>query len=96
MIRRACTILLILAAAGCGRAKTPDETVESDAPVVVHVAKAGPATVSVDVKAPGTTVAAPGAELVVTAPQQARVVELPHGEGDHVKAGELLVQFEIP
>jgi RND family efflux transporter MFP subunit len=83
-------------AAGCGRAKAPDETVESDAPVVVHAAAAAPGTVNVEVKAPGTVVAAPGAELIVTAPQQGRVVAIPHGEGDQVPAGSLLVQFEIP
>jgi hypothetical protein len=37
-------MLVAVVAAGCGRAKAPDETVESDAPVLVHVAKAGPAT----------------------------------------------------
>ena len=96
MTRSVCAMLVALVAAGCGRAKAPDETVESDAPVLVHVAKAGPATVSVEVKAPGTTVSAPGAEIVITAPMQGRVAALPHGEGDLVKAGDLLVQFEIP
>ena len=96
MTRSVCAMLVALVAAGCGRAKAPDETVESDAPVLVHVAKAGPATVSVHVKAPGTTVSAPGAEIVITAPMQGRVAALPHGEGDRVKAGDLLVQFEIP
>ena len=96
MTRSVCAMLVALVAAGCGRAKAPDETVESDAPVLVHVAKAGPATVSVEVKAPGTTVSAPGAEIVITAPMQGRVAALPHGEGDRVKAGDLLVQFEIP
>jgi RND family efflux transporter MFP subunit len=96
MTRPVCAMLIALVGAGCGRAKAPDETVESDAPVLVHVAKAGPATVSVAVKAPGTTVSAPGAEIVITAPMQGRVAALPHGEGDQVKAGDLLVQFEIP
>ena len=96
MTRSVCAMLLAVVAAGCGRAKAPDETVESDAPVLVHVAKAGPSTVSVHVKAPGTTVSAPGAEIVITAPMQGRVAALPHGEGDRVKAGDLLVQFEIP
>jgi RND family efflux transporter MFP subunit len=96
MTRFVCAALVAFLAAGCGRAKAPDETVESDAPVLVHVARAAPATVSVEIKAPGTTVAAPGAEIVITAPQQGRVVALPHGEGDRVKAGDLLVEFEIP
>ena len=83
-------------AAGCGTAKPAEESVESSAPVVVRVVKAGPARIEVRVRAAGTTVAAPGAELSITAPQQARVVEIPHGEGDRVARGELLVQFEIP
>jgi RND family efflux transporter MFP subunit len=87
---------LCAAAAGCGKADHAEETVESAAPVVVRVAKAGPAHVDLRVKATGTTVAAPGAELSVTAPQAARVVAIPHGEGDRVARGELLVQFEIP
>jgi RND family efflux transporter MFP subunit len=85
-----------LLAVGCGRGRAPEETVESEASVVVHTAKAAPATIRVEVKAPGSVVASPGAEIVVTAPQQGRVLELPHGEGDRVARGELLVAFEIP
>ena len=64
--------------------------------MVVRVVKAGPARIEVRVRASGTTVAAPGAELAITAPQPARVVEIPHGEGDRVARGDLLVRFEIP
>jgi RND family efflux transporter MFP subunit len=85
-----------LLSASCGKSAQPEESVESVAAVVVHVVKAGPARIEVRVRASGTTVAAPGAEFAVTAPQQARVVEVPHGEGDRVARGDLLVQFEIP
>jgi RND family efflux transporter MFP subunit len=87
---------MCLNASGCGKTETAEESVESTAPVLVHVVKAGPSRVEVRVHAAGTTVAAPGAELSITAPQAGRVVAIPHGEGDHVARGALLVQFEIP
>ncbi len=40
--------------------------------------------------------APPGGELLVTAPEAARIAELPRAEGDRVKPGDLLVRFEIP
>jgi len=89
-------LCLGLLSAGCGKAAQPEESVESVAAVVVRVVKAGPARIEVRVRASGTTVAAPGAELAVTAPQAARVMEIPHGEGDRVARGDLLVRFEIP
>jgi RND family efflux transporter MFP subunit len=85
-----------LLSAGCGKSAPPEESVESAAAVVVRVVKAGPARIEVRVRASGTTVAAPGAELAITAPQPARVMEIPHGEGDRVARGDLLVRFEIP
>ena len=85
-----------LLSAGCGKSAPPEESVESSAAVVVRVVKAGPARIEVRVRAAGTTVAAPGAELAITAPQPARVMEIPHGEGDRVARGGLLVRFEIP
>ena len=39
---------------------------------------------------------APGADLVVTAPEPARIAEMPKAEGDRVRRGDLLVRFEIP
>lgn len=89
---------LVLATAfvlqGCGQA-APDETVtETPVAVEVEVARTGP--VREVIAATGTVTAAPGAELVVTAPEAARIVELPKAEGDRVRAGDLLVRFEIP
>jgi RND family efflux transporter MFP subunit len=48
------------------------------------------------VSASGIVSAAPGADWVITAPEPARIVELPKAEGDRVKPGDLLVRFEIP
>ena len=48
------------------------------------------------VHATGTVTPAPGAELIVVAPEPARIAELPHAEGDRVAAGDLLVRFDIP
>ena len=38
----------------------------------------------------------PGAELIVTAPQPARIAEITKAEGDRVRRGDVLVRFEIP
>jgi len=48
------------------------------------------------IAASGVVNAAPGAELLVTAPEGARIIEMPKAEGDRVRAGDLLVRFEIP
>jgi RND family efflux transporter MFP subunit len=39
---------------------------------------------------------APGADWTINPPEAARIVEMPKAEGDRVKAGDLLVRFEIP
>jgi RND family efflux transporter MFP subunit len=44
----------------------------------------------------GTITPAPGGDLVVSAPEAARIAEMPKGEGDAVKEGDLLVRFDIP
>ena len=95
-VRLALPLAVACALAACGKGQPAEESVESAAPVVVQLAKAGPARVEIQIKASGTTVAAPGAELVVTAPQPARVLAIPHGEGDRVAPGGVLVEFDIP
>lgn len=73
----------------------PEETETATAVVVqVEAARSGP--IREVIAASGVVTAAPGAELVVTAPEAARIVELPRAEGDRVKPGDLLVRFEIP
>jgi cobalt-zinc-cadmium efflux system membrane fusion protein len=83
---------LLLAAC---HAAAPDETV-TDTVVSVEVEPARTGTIREVIPATGIVTAPPGGELVVTAPEAARIVELPKAEGDRVRAGDLLVRFEIP
>ena len=77
------------------RHTAPEET-ETETPVAVQVEEARSGPVREVIAATGLVTAAPGAELVVTAPEAARIVELPKAEGDRVRTGDLLVRFEIP
>ena len=62
----------------------PEETATETAVVVqVEPAKSGP--MREVIAATGVVTAAPGAELVVTAPEAARIAELPKAEGDRVR-----------
>jgi RND family efflux transporter MFP subunit len=88
----AASVALLLA--GCGRGA--DEEVESQAVAPVRVAAATSGSIRGFVHATGVVTPAPGAELVVVAPEAARVAELPHAEGDRVRRGELLARFDIP
>ncbi len=69
------------------------ETVET---VPVEVARASAGSVRPVVAATGEVKPAPGAELLVAPPQEARIAELPKSVGDRVQRGELLVRFEVP
>ncbi|MEP6916609.1 MAG: efflux RND transporter periplasmic adaptor subunit, partial [Acidobacteriota bacterium] len=48
------------------------------------------------IAATGLVTPAPGAELIVVAPEAARIAELPKSEGEFVKTGDVLVRFDIP
>ena len=86
-------VLAIFAAACHGAAP---ESVESEAPVPVTVAAARRGSLITHIHATGTVEAAPGAEWTVTAPQAARIAELPLATGDSVRKGALLVRFNAP
>jgi len=77
------------------RHTAPEET-ETETPVAVQVEESRSGPIREVIAATGLVTAAPGAELVVTAPEAARIVELPKAEGDRVRTGDLLVRFEIP
>ncbi len=79
---------------GCHH-NAPEETeTQTAVAVAVDGAKIGP--IREVIAASGLVNAAPGAELLVTAPEAARIVEMPKADGDRVRAGDLLVRFEIP
>jgi len=94
MTRRLAAFGAALLLAGCGSPTV--EEVETTAAATVSVIKVTPSTIEGIVTAAGTVAAAPGADWTITAPDAARIVELPKAEGDTVKTGDLLVRFEIP
>jgi hypothetical protein len=90
-------IALAVSAALCAGActqPTPEE-VESEAVVPVRIATAEKGTIRGVVHATGLVTPAPGAELIVIAPEAARIAEIHLGEGERVKRGDVLVRFEI-
>jgi RND family efflux transporter MFP subunit len=94
MMSRFAGALVLVAAAGCSHKAV--EEVSTTAAATVTTLTLAPQTVENVVTATGTVAAAPGADWTITAPEPARIVELPKAEGDSVKSGDLLVRFEIP
>lgn len=84
----------VLVVTGCS--KEPPEEVESHTVVPVTVVPAHVGAITRLTRATGLVVPAPGAELLVVAPEPARIVDMPKAEGDLVKRGDVLVRFEIP
>src|SRR5689334_20015078 len=85
---------LALAVTSCSH-ESPDE-VESAAPVPVSTAVAETGSIIGVSRVTGVVTPAPGADLLVVAPEAARVLEIPKAEGETVRRGDLLVRFEIP
>jgi RND family efflux transporter MFP subunit len=92
--RRCAATLALVCFAGC--TKHAVEEVDTKAAAPVTTLSLAPQTVEGIVSASGVVAAAPGADLAITAPESARIAELPKAEGDRVKPGDLLVRFEIP
>jgi RND family efflux transporter MFP subunit len=74
----------------------PVEEIETSAAVPVKTLTLAPATLEGVISATGLVTPAPGSDWTITAPEAARIVEMPKAEGDRVKKGDLLVRFEIP
>ena len=87
-------LCLCLIATACR--KQAAEEVETTTAVTVTTATAERGTIRGAVHATGVVAPAPDAELIVVAPEAARVAEIPHASGDRVQRGDLLVRFEIP
>lgn len=87
-------VLILAAVSAC--AKQGAEEVESESPVAVKTAPAIVGDIRGVAHATGVLSPAPGADLVVVAPESARIAEIPHAAGDRVQRGDLLVRFEIP
>ncbi|HMC76926.1 MAG TPA: efflux RND transporter periplasmic adaptor subunit [Vicinamibacterales bacterium] len=92
--RPAAVVAALWLAGACS--KPTVEEVHTEAAAAVKTMTVAAAPFEAIVAASGVVSAAPGADWVITAPEPARIVEMPKGEGDRVKTGDLLVRFEIP
>jgi len=84
----------ILGISACSKPATQEVATGEKVPVVTRPATRG--TIRPVVAATGMVKPATGAELLVSAPQSARIAEMPKGVGDRVRKGDLLVRFDIP
>jgi RND family efflux transporter MFP subunit len=85
---------ILVAVVGCK--KPAVEETESEAPVPVKVEPAETGSIRGVLHATGVISPAPDGELIVVAPEPARIAEIPKAEGDRVARGDVVVRFEIP
>jgi RND family efflux transporter MFP subunit len=88
------TAIALATAAACS--KPAVEETESEAPVPVKVEPAETGSIRGVLHATGVINPAPDGELIVIAPEAARIAEIAKAEGDRVARGDVLVRFEIP
>ena len=89
-------LVILLFAALCSCSKETAEEVESETVVSVKTAPAARGNIRGVIHATGIVTPAAGADLVVVAPEGARIAEMPRAVGDRVRRGDLLVRFELP
>ncbi len=89
-------IALVLAFFAARCSSPAVEEVETTASVQVEVKAAALDTVESRIRASGLVAPTPGADWTIVAPEAARIAQLTKAEGDPVRAGEVLVRFEIP
>lgn len=96
MITRAAVtgLVLLVSIAACSRDTVEEVTSDTVVPVTTEAAAVG--TIRATLTVTGTVTAAPGADLLVIAPEPARIAEIPKAEGEQVRRGDVLVRFEIP
>jgi RND family efflux transporter MFP subunit len=87
-------LLLLLLIAACSHSAPEEVESETVVPVTTEPAQRG--TIRAVIHATGIVTPAPGADLVVIAPEAAKIAEIPKAEGDRVRRGDVLVRFEIP
>jgi RND family efflux transporter MFP subunit len=94
MTRHLIVIVALTLSAACARETAEEVASETVVPVKTEAAVIG--TIRATLNVTGVVTAAPGADQLVIAPQTARIAEMPKADGDRVRAGDLLVRFEIP
>jgi RND family efflux transporter MFP subunit len=99
VVRRGALVCALVAALGltvaCSKKAVEAVATDEDVPVAVQAA-AVVDTFDTTVVTTGMVSPQAGADWTITAPEAARIAELPHGEGERVQVGDLLVRFEIP
>ncbi len=88
-----CLLMVLAMLSACSRRDAA--TTAANEPAPVSVQQASIQTLRDALTLPGLVVPAGAADLVVAAPEAARVVELPKAEGDKFEVGDLLARFEI-
>lgn len=88
------TLAAVAAVAACSRPAVDE--LETTAPVPVTVEAAVTGAIESIVTVTGLVTPAPGADLLVTAPEAGSIADMPKAEGEAVRGGELLVRFDIP
>jgi RND family efflux transporter MFP subunit len=86
---------IVAIAGGCRHQAVESVATEEDVPVSVKPVTLVD-TFETTVNATGVVAAESGADWTITAPESARIAELPKNEGERVKPGDLLVKFDIP
>ncbi len=94
-LRFALAASLLALTTACSHKPVESVATEEDVPVSVKEA-AVVDTFETTVAATGVVTPASGADWTITAPESARIAEMPKNEGERVNAGDLLVRFEIP
>lgn len=84
---------MVIGAVACGGDDAPAET--AAAPRAVQAAAARMDTIRETITVTGTITPAPGTDWTISAPEAARIAELPVNEGDAVKEGDVLVRFQV-
>ncbi len=80
---------------GCRHEAVESVATEEEVPVSVKPA-AIVDTFETTIAATGVVAPASGADWTITAPETARVAEVPKNEGERVRPGDLLVRFDVP
>jgi RND family efflux transporter MFP subunit len=95
LLRTLALASLLAFISACSHKAVESVATEEEVPVSVKPATLVP-SFETTVAATGIVAAESGFDWTVTAPESARIAELPRNEGERVKAGDLLVRFEIP
>jgi RND family efflux transporter MFP subunit len=92
------TLCVLLAGVSCRREEPrPDTGAENEVavtPVAAEPAQRG--RLRAVIRTTGVVTPAAGAEFIASASEPARILEIPHAEGDRVASGDVLVRFAMP